>query len=124
MAAAPSGKGIDERSFRFACDVIRFVRTIKYEAGLKRLAEQLVGASGSIGANREEAAASSSRREFVRYNEIALRSARESVRWLQVCQEAGLGDPKLCATLLDECRQIARVLGAIVVNTKHRDTHL
>ena len=110
--------GIDGRSFEFACEVIRFARTIRYEPGIRGLVEQLIDAAGSVGANREEAASGSSRREFIRYNEISLRSAKESVRWLRVCAATGLGRRDLCLALIEEGKQIANILGAIVVNTK------
>lgn len=76
MTSPPDG--VDERAFAFLCNVIRFVRTIQPEPGIRRLIDQLVGAAGSIAANRQEALSASSRREFVRFNEISLRSAKES----------------------------------------------
>lgn len=109
---------IDERAFRFFCGVIRFVRTIEYEPGIRRLADQMVSAAGSIAANREEATSGSSRREFIRYNEIALRSAKESVLWLRGCEETFLGDRAQCQTLLDEARQLSRILASIVLSAK------
>ena len=69
--------GIDERSLRFFCDVLAFVDTIPLGPKTKKLVEQLVDSAGSIGANREEALGGSSRREFIRFNEISLRSANE-----------------------------------------------
>ena len=110
--------GIDERSFRFACEVIQFVQTIRYEPGIRRLLEQLVDAAGSIGANREEATSGSSRKEFIRYNEISLRSAKESVRWLRLCSATALGRQDVCLKLIDEGRQVANILGAIVIRSK------
>jgi four helix bundle protein len=77
--------GIDERSFRFYRDVLAFVDPIPRGPKTDGLVEQLVDAAGSIGNNREEALGASSRKEFIRYNEIALRSANESVRWLRAC---------------------------------------
>jgi four helix bundle protein len=88
---------LDDRSFRFLCDVIRFVRTIRFEPGGLRVIDQRVAAAGSIAANRQEATSSSSRREFIRFNEIALRSAKEAVS-----------------------RQLARILGAIAVRSKFK----
>jgi four helix bundle protein len=76
--------GIDERVFRFACDVIGYVRTIKWEPGINKVIEQLLDAAGSVGANREESHAGTPR-EFVRSNRIALKEARESHFWLRVC---------------------------------------
>jgi four helix bundle protein len=110
--------GVDERAFVFLCGVIRFVRTIRPEPGSRGIADQLVRASGSIAANREEATSASSRREFVRFNEIALRSAKESVLWLRACEDTGMGRKDACVALLAEGRSLARILGAIVVKSK------
>ena len=114
-------RGIDERSFQFLKDVLTFVDTIRVEPKTKDIIEQLVDAAGSIGANREEARGASARKEFIRYNEISLRGANESVRWLRACAAKGLGLRKQCIALLDEARQEARILGRIVVTSKRRD---
>ncbi|MSO81966.1 MAG: four helix bundle protein [Acidobacteria bacterium] len=71
MSAPPNW--IDERALAFLCDVIRFVRTVRPEPGVRRLIDQLVASTGSIAANRQEAMSASSRREFIRFNEIVLR---------------------------------------------------
>ena len=110
--------GVDERSFRFFCDVIGFIDSIPRGPRTDRLIEQLADAAGSITGNRDEALGGSSRREFVRYNEIALRSANESVKWLRACAARQLGDQRQCTKLLDEGRQLAKILGKIVVSTK------
>jgi four helix bundle protein len=116
MAAV--AKEIDERAFQFLCNAIRFVRSIRSEPGVRRLIEQFVASSGSIAANREEASCASSRREFVRFNEIALRSANESVLWLRAFMATGIGNVREGSVLLDEARQLARIIAAIVVRTK------
>jgi four helix bundle protein len=108
---------IDERVFRFACDVIEFARTIKWEPGVNRIIDQLVDAGGSIGANRHEASAGSPK-EFIRFNTIALREARESHFWLRLCAATKLGEARRCVPLVDEADQIKRILGAIIVRRK------
>jgi four helix bundle protein len=113
--------GIDERSFRFFCDVLAFVDTIPLGPKTNKLIEQLVDSAGSIGGNREEALGGSSRREFIRFNEISLRGANESVRWLRACAARNLGARQQCVALIDEGRQLARILGRIVVTAKRRD---
>ena len=118
-----NSNGIDERSFRFFCDVVAFVETIPSGPKTSRIIDQLVGAAGSIGSNREEALGGSSRREFIRYNEIALRSANETVRWLRACAAQRLGAQDTCQSLLDEARQLARILGRIVITAKRRSGH-
>src|SRR5262245_60528835 len=110
--------GIDERSFVFHCDVLKFLDTIPRGPTTDKLIEQLADSSGSIGNNRDEACGASSKREFIRYNEIALRSANESVRWLRACSARRLGPTLECIRLLDEGRQLARMLGRIVITSK------
>ena len=110
--------GIDERSFRFYKDVLDFVAPIPRGPKTDGLVKQLVDSAGSIGNNREEARGASSKKEFIRYNEIALRSANESVRWLRACAARRLGDQSKCVALLDEGRQEARIIAQIVITSK------
>ena len=116
MSSLPGG--VDERALQFLCDVIRFVRVVKPEPGVRRLVDQLVASAGSIAANRQEANSGSSRREFIRFNEIALRSANEAVLWLTAFTTTGIGDREIGTLLLREARQLARILGSIIVNAK------
>lgn len=116
--------GIDERSFRYFCDVIAFVETIPIGPKTSRIIERLVDSAGSIGSNREEALGGSSPREFIRFNEISLRGANESVRWLRTCAASRLGSQEKCLPLIDEGRQLARILGTIVITSKrHAGEH-
>ncbi len=74
--------------------------------------------TGSIPANRAEAREASSRKEFIRFNKLALRGARESVVWLTGCESGRWGDALRRKHLLDEAEQLVRILTAIVVKTK------
>ena len=78
---------------------------------------QLTNAS-LVNANLEEAKAGSSKRDFVRYVEIALRESRETVYWLRIYLALHLGSSDEVQSLRGEGEQIARILGAIVVNAK------
>jgi four helix bundle protein len=112
--------GIDERSHKFFVDVLAF-DTIPPGPKTNKLVEQLADAAGSIGGNREEALGGSSHKEFIRFNETSLHGANESVRWLRACAARKLGAQQECVALLDEGRQLARILGKIVVTSKRRD---
>jgi four helix bundle protein len=115
----PRPDDIVERALRFVCRVIdQMVFSPPTRPGIRRVADQLVGAAGGIGSNLEEACAASSRREFVRFNEIALRESRETMFWLKVCRHTRLGHQDVCAELLNEGDQIARIIAKIITNTK------
>jgi len=84
------------------------------------LIDQLLKSATSVGANLEEAKAASSKREFVRYVEIALREARETAYWLRICAVLELAPAAELNKLCGEADQLARILGSIVVKTKFR----
>ena len=88
---ADSAQDIRERTFVFACAVAKVALEIEPRPGARCIIDQLLKAVTSIGANLEEAKAGSSRREFVRYIEIALREAREAAYWLRICSVLQLG---------------------------------
>ena len=92
------------------------------QPGVRCLIDQLLKAGTAVGANLEEAKAGSSRRDFVRYVEISLREARESVYWLRLCLALELGPVDELQALRNEGEQIGRILGAIVINAKQRTT--
>jgi four helix bundle protein len=76
---------LGERTFVFACDVVRFCRKLAEEPGVVRhVAWQLSRAGTSIAANYEEAKASYSRREYAAKNTIVLKEAREARLWLRI----------------------------------------
>jgi four helix bundle protein len=113
-----SHRDIDDRAFRFLCAAIEFVRSARHEPGVRRLADQFVASAGSIPANRQEARGASSRREFIRFNEIALRSANESALWLRAFAATNIGQGRIARELLDEAQQLASILAAIVISAK------
>jgi four helix bundle protein len=110
--------GIDRRAQDFCEAVMRFVKTIAPEPGTRNAIDQLVDAAGGVSANRQEATSASSRREFIRFNEIALRCVKESGVWLRACQAAEWGEPQSRLRLLEETIHLKRIFGAIVVNSK------
>ena len=111
---------IRDRTFRLACDLARIALRMTGPPGVRRLADQLLRAGTSVGANLEEAKAASSRKDFAHCVQIALKEARETKYWLRVCSELGVGPHDSLERLIDEADQVARILGAIVVKTKRR----
>jgi four helix bundle protein len=115
-----NAQDIRDRSFAFGCDVARLALSLAPLVGVRVMIDQLLKAGTAVGANLEEAKAGSSRREFVRYVEIALREARESLYWLRICEALKLGPENRVRELRGEADQLVRILTAIVVNTKRR----
>jgi four helix bundle protein len=113
-----TARDIRDRTFQFACRTGRIALGLASAPGARSVAEQLLSSGTGVGANLEEAKAASSRREFLRYIEIALREARETVYWLRLCRALNLGPSNELEALQYEGEQVVRIIGAIAVRTK------
>jgi len=78
---------LEERTAVFAESVIDFVKKIGVNSINKRIIEQLVGSSGSIGANYCEANESESRKDFIHKMAIAKKEIKETKILWQEAQE-------------------------------------
>ena len=63
------------RLVKFSVEIIKFSQEIRKERILWPIADQLVRSATSIGANVVEAKASSSKKDYLNYFQIALKSA-------------------------------------------------
>lgn len=114
-------EGIDERAYRFFCDVVAFVETVPIGPTTSRMIGQLVDAAGSIGSNREEAVSRASSRDVIHFNEASLLGASQSVRWLRACAARRLGSQEKCEPLIGEGQQLMRLLTRAVIRAKRED---
>ncbi len=103
-----------ERSFRLAADVFRLYPKLSAAGpGHAFIARQLLKAATSIGAQLEEGAAASSRRDMAAKYGIALREAREANFWARL----GATDPRWSANLapiIQETREFVAMLTTAV----------
>jgi len=108
-----------ERTFLFACDIVKFCRELGKEPGAARqISWQLLDAGTSIGANTEEAKAAYSRREFAAKNGIVLRECRETLFWLRVILATQLGRPERVEPLRREADELVAIFTVTVRRAK------
>jgi four helix bundle protein len=111
-------KDIKEWTLEFA------ILMIKYSEELKRnkidfdVISQIRRSGTSVGANVREAKASSSKKELIRFYDIALRSANETGFWWEVIKKGYEHSSELAEKVKNELEQIEKVLGKIIVNLK------
>jgi len=117
-------RDIKERTFAFALEIIKFAQSIDFRnEPLRTLGRQLLRSGTSIGANVEEAQAGQSRADFSSKYAIALKESREAIYWLRLLKEAGISGYAEWEALIQEADEIARIIGAIIVNTKNNRHH-
>ena len=69
----------------------------------------LVKAGTSVGANYREANRAQSRNDFIHKIAIVEKEASESQYWLEICDEANLGDPKQKKWLRQESGELLAI---------------
>lgn len=110
------------RTYRFSLSVIKLINDFPNKRVFWVIGDQLLRSATSIGANVIEAKAASSKRDFVRYYEIALKSANETKYWLSLLKDSELAElnKQQVEDLLDEATQLANMLGAALLTMKSK----
>ncbi|MEK7473766.1 MAG: four helix bundle protein [Patescibacteria group bacterium] len=117
MSSKPS-RDVRERAYRFSLEIIRSLKRLPNERACWIISDQVLRSSMSIGANATEAQGASSRLEFKRFFEIALKSARETKYWLFLLKDAGYLQNSVADVLLNELNEITAMLVSAVKRLK------
>jgi len=109
----PPARDLAERTFTFACDVVKYCRELSKEPGVVRhIAWQLSDAATSAAANYQEAKAAYSRKEFAAKNSVSLKELRESDLWLRVILKCEIGSRETPVRLQMESNELVAIFTA------------
>jgi len=111
---------LSERLWQSAARVGKVVDALPDTRLGRHVAGQLVRSGTSAPPNYDEGCAAESKADFVHKLAVALKEQRETCGWLRFLIIAGLLPEKRIAPLLDESRQLARILGRSIVTAKSR----
>ncbi|MCW3121893.1 MAG: ribosomal protein [Flavipsychrobacter sp.] len=109
---------IKYRCYHFSINTVKYLKGKKWDSFSLIVVKQVMRSAMSVGANVVEAQNSSTRTEFKRFYEIALKSSAETTYWLCIlrdgfdCKEDDIG------LLLKESTEISKILGASVLSIK------
>ena len=116
-----AGADIQERAFRFACDVITFCDAAEdRRRTTEHLLRQLFASGSSIGANLAEASAGQTKPDFIAKTCVSLKEAREARYWLTLIAVTRPPLQPAALPLIDEARQLVSILTTIVKNARSR----
>ncbi|MFH0819997.1 MAG: four helix bundle protein [bacterium] len=108
------------RTYYFSLDVIKLVATLPNERIYWIISDQLLRSATSIGANIVEAKSASSRRDFIKFYEIALKSANETKYWFCLLRDGTKVDKQGINKLLNEAEEISRMIGSSLLTLKNK----
>ncbi len=118
-----SSKGKTELKYRcyyFSIEIIKLLTDLPEKKTYWIISDQLLRCATSIEANVVEAKSSSSRKDFIKFYEIALKSANETKYWLALLRDATEADKQSINKLLAEVEEISKMLGSSVLTLKNK----
>ena len=110
-------KELKNRVYKFSVSIVKFINTIDLKRINISLADQLIRSATSIGANLIEARAAHSKRDFIKFYEISLKSSNETKYWLCLMRDA-LNIQNGIKELLNEADEISKIIASSVITMK------
>lgn len=106
------------RAFYLSIKIIRFLESVTQRMSHRIISDQLIRSMTSVGANIVEAKSSSSKKEFMHYFQIALKSCNETKYWLAMLRELNKDKEEEINNFLEETEQISKILATSVLTMK------
>ena len=104
---------LEERTAKFAENIIDFVRPLKRDEIVKPLISQIVRSATSIGANYMEANQASSKRDFRNKIQISRKESNETKHWLRMIAHAVPESSLQCKELWKEAHSLTLIFAKI-----------
>lgn len=111
---------VQDKSFHFAVQLVKYVRRQSKDHVNVVLTRQLLRSGSSIGANVEEALGGQSSKDFISKLAIAAKEAREARYWLRLIRETQPHNHPELASLLAECGELVKMLNSIILTTRSK----
>ena len=109
------------RIYNYAIKLLKFLVKLPNDPVIREIKGQLTRSGTSMGANYFEAEAASSKKDYINYFAIALKSANETRFWLSVFKDSGLIQKEFITetdVIIKETKEIANILGASILTMK------
>ncbi len=107
-----------DKSFAFALRTIKLYKLLCEERKEYVLSKQMMRSGTSIGAMIRESEHAQSKADFINKLSIALKEANETEYWLMLLRQADYLNEDEFNSIIVDCRELLRLLIAIVKTTK------
>lgn len=109
-----------KRLYGFVLKLVEFIDALPKGNVSYRIGDQLLRSGTSILSNYIEAQSAASKKEFVYYFNISLRSANESKMWLALLRDSKRAKPESVRWFLDEVAEFSKVFASSILTAKRR----
>jgi four helix bundle protein len=114
------GEDIHQRLIQFGVDVILFCGSLSGSPAGAHISNQLLRCGTSSAANYAEVRGAESRRDFVHKLGVVLKELNESLTWLEMARQSGLGAKDVVGSLANECDRLCRIISASIQTASGR----
>ena len=114
----PKPYDLEERTLQYAKGIINLCKKLAKNSINFKLIEQLIRASGSVGANYREANESLSKKDFAHRMKITRKECKESTYWLELLKEANAEFINEINDFIKESKELRNIFSAIIDKTK------
>lgn len=98
--------------------LIEFVRETQYERIHFSIFDQLIRCGTSIGANLVEGTAGCSKKDFINFYHIALKSANETKYWLCLIRDNLACNKENIVLIINEANEISKIIASSIIKMK------
>jgi len=110
---------LEERTAKFAEEIIMLMRKIPHDLVNQRLIPQLVGSGGSLGANYCEANEAESKKDFQHKIGICKKETKETKHWLRLLAKANPQFKDEFRILWQEAQELLLIFSKILASSRN-----
>jgi four helix bundle protein len=111
-----------KRLYGFVLKLIEFIDALPKDNVSRRIGDQLLRSGTSILGNYVEAQSAASKKEFVNYFNISLRSTNESKMWLAVLRDSHRAKSESVQWFLCELDEFSKIFASSILTAKGKRT--
>jgi len=111
-------KEFKERLYRFVLKLIKLIEKLPKDRVCFILGDQLLRSGTSILSNYIEGQAASSKKDFIKYFEVSLKSINESKVWIALLRDAGKIKKDEAQCFLDELNEFGNIFASSILTLK------
>ena len=115
------GDDIQERLIQFAARIIKVCDDLPNTTAGKHIARQLLRSGTAPAPHHGEARSAESPADFIHKLKIGIKELNETEVWLRIIIASEMQSQKKLASLMDECRQLQRILSASIKTARQSD---
>lgn len=109
---------LSERLLDYGVDIVKLTAKLGRTVPGKYIANQLLRAGTSVGANYEEACGAQSRADFIHKLQIVLKEIREALYWLKLVQRSEILNGQNLGDIISETKQLSNIIAKSIITAK------